>query len=450
MGGGILGLTLAYRLSARGHAIELFEASPSLGGLAAAQDYGPFVWDRFYHCILPTDTHLIELLGDLGLGAELRWAQTGTGYYSAGRLHPMNTVVDYLRFPRLSWVDKARLGAAVMYATRVADPWALYQVSAEAWLSRVCGRRAYRAFWQPLLRAKFGTFHDQVAAVTIWATLKRLTGARSAVGTKEQLGYARGGYERILGRMAERLESAGATLHRSAPVSAVEPEAAPGDPRGGCRLSYRSAQGEERQARFDQVFFTGPTPAARRAATGGFASTVERVAREHPTSAAHLGVACMVLALRRPLTPFYVLNIGEQEVELTGVVEMTNLIDRQAETAGLSLIYLPQYMGSDDPRLDAPDEVLAERMMGRGLERLFPALAPADVVYRGIHRARFVQPLPLVRSGGARPLDLPTLDRPFQVLNTSMLTCATLNNNEVVGLVDRFIDAHGGALNAQR
>jgi hypothetical protein len=59
-------------------------------------------------------------------------------------------------------------------------------------------------------------------------------------------------------------------------------------------------------------------------------------------------------------------------------------------------------------------------------------------VDRQVHRARFVQPLPLVRHGavGAEP---PRLERPLTVLNTTMLECATLNNNEVVGLVDRSI-----------
>src|SRR5439155_601202 len=52
VGGGILGLTLAHRLTRAGHAVDLLEAGPVLGGLVAPQDYGPFVWDRFYHCIL--------------------------------------------------------------------------------------------------------------------------------------------------------------------------------------------------------------------------------------------------------------------------------------------------------------------------------------------------------------------------------------------------------------
>jgi hypothetical protein len=56
-----------------------------------------------------------------------------------------------------------------------------------------------------------------------------------------------------------------------------------------------------------------------------------------------------------------------------------------------------------------------------------------------VQRARFVQPLPLAREGTGEIRPAPALERPFQVLNTSMLRCATLNNNEVVGLVDDFL-----------
>jgi len=50
-----------------------------------------------------------------------------------------------------------------------------------------------------------------------------------------------------------------------------------------------------------------------------------------------------------------------------------------------------------------------------------------------------VQPLPLVRPNAIVARGVPRLVRPFQILNTSMLTCGTLNNNEVVGLVDEFM-----------
>jgi protoporphyrinogen oxidase len=461
VGGGILGLTLSHRLAALGHRVDLIEAEPQFGGLAAAHDYGPFVWDRFYHCILAQDASLIALLGELGLEGDLRWTRTGTGYYARGTFHTMSSNADLLRFPLLTLVDKARLAAAVVYATRLARPENLYRISAEQWLTRICGRRAYAAFWQPLLKAKFGPFHDRVAAVFIYATLVRLFGARSATAGRESLGYVRGGYRRILGRFTEALQAQGVGLLPSTSVTAIEPGTADGDAPGaaasgggaaaaaapGCRVTMTGPGGAGVTRSYDQVFFTAPTRLARRVAASAFLPHVEEVERDNPTSATYLGVACLVLVLDKPLTPYYVLNIGEPSVELTGLIEMTNLIDRASETRGLSLIYLPRYLDSASPEFETGDDALRDAFIERGLKRLFPGFDARRAIYAGVHRARYVQPLPLVREGKAGTAEsTPRLARPFQVVNTSMLRCATLNNNEVVALVNRFVTANRSAL----
>ena len=430
VGGGVLGTVLGYRLSTMGHSVEIFEAAPALGGLAAAHDYGPFWWDRFYHVILPTDRHLVSLVRELGLGDDLRWRKTGTGYYSRGTFHDMNGNADFLRFPLLNLLDKARLAAAVLYATRVADPWKLYGVTAEAWLTKVCGRRAYETFWRPLLRAKFGPFHDRIAAVFIWATLTRLFGARSSTTSEETMGYVRGGYRTVLAALATELGNRGARVHLSTPVKAVRREGS------GVAIDDR---------KFDQVFFTAPSRLAREVCDAQLLPVVERAEQDWPTSKAYLGVACLVLALRRTLVPYYVLNIGDEEVEATGVIEMTNLVDREENTSGLHLVYVPQYLDAEDPRLEHANGI-DDALMNRGVRRLFPDLLDSEIVYRGLHRARYVQPLPLVREDAAQREQFAQLDRPFSILNTSMLTCATLNNNEVVALVNRFIDENRMAL----
>lgn len=446
VGSGILGLTLAYRLARRGTRVEVLEAAPELGGLAATHDYGHFHWDRFYHVILPTDRHLIGLLLDLGLEGELRWKRTLTGYHAGGRTYDMNGSRDFLRFPLLGLLDKARLGAMVAYASRFADPWPLYRVTAEEWLTRWCGRRGYEVFWRPLLRAKFGPYHDRVAAVFIWATLTRLLGARSAATQQESMGYVRGGYRTILGALSRALEESGASIRLGTPVRAARAV------EGGCELTLGGAAVREPGAsggttvRYDQVYFTGPTRLARQVAAPELLPHIERTERENPTSAAYLGVACLTLALRRPLMPYYVLNVADPEIEVTGVVGMANLVDATENTAGLRLYYVPRYLDSEDERLSASDESLTASLLDRGLKRLFPDLRAEDVVYQGIHRARLVQPLPLVRPQAVIAPGTPRPVRPFQILNTSMLTCATLNNNDVVGLVDEFVERGRGEL----
>ena len=152
VGAGIMGVSLGYFLSQQGAEVEIFEASPHLGGLA-----GPLVLedgtavDRFYHAILSSDSHLRGLCTELGIAGRLRFRQTRMGFYHGGQIYSMNNVVEFLRFPPLNWIDRGRLGATVLAAQLVRDWQTLERVSVEKWLLRWSGRNTYDNIWRPML-----------------------------------------------------------------------------------------------------------------------------------------------------------------------------------------------------------------------------------------------------------------------------------------------------------
>jgi protoporphyrinogen oxidase len=448
VGGGMMGLRLSDRLARWRHEVHLFEAAPQLGGLARSHDYGDFHWDYFYHCILPQDTALLGLLDELDLTPDLRWSRTGTGYFCDSQTYSMTTTRDLMRFPLLGMVDKARLALCALYAAHLASPEKLAHVTARSWLTKWAGRRAFEVFWEPLLQAKFGTLYEQVSAAYLWATLTRLYKARGAAGSGETLGYVSGGYHKILEGYSDRLQAAGVQIRLASPVQRLSQSESSGTASDQCEVVWRDAGGQSSQERFDLVLFTGPTPLARQLAEGDLGRHVDDMEQRFPASGSYLGILCLTLVLPEPLTPYYVLNIADPEVDLTGLVEMTNLIDPQIETCGRSLIYLPRYLDSASEEFEESDSTLVEQFFDRGLRKIFPSLSASQALYAGIHRARRVQPLPAVLEVGESVSPPKSLSRPLQIVNTSMLRCATLNNNEVIALADRFLDDHRDSLEA--
>ena len=85
IGGGMLGLSTAWRLMQRGQAVTVFEASPTVGGLTSSWRIGDVTWDRFYHVTLLSDLYLRGLLRELELEENIDWVQTRTGFYSGGK-----------------------------------------------------------------------------------------------------------------------------------------------------------------------------------------------------------------------------------------------------------------------------------------------------------------------------------------------------------------------------
>jgi protoporphyrinogen oxidase len=431
IGGGLMGLALAQRLSGQGHAVTVFERDQQLGGLATYHNYNLFFWDRFYHCILPCDTHLIGFLKDIGLGDQLRWTRTLTGYYLDQRFYSMSSNQDFLRFPLINLWEKVRLALTVLYCSRINDWQRLEKVSVEDWLVRMCGHTTYEKFWQPLLLAKLGENYRRVSAVFIWSYIKRIFSARDASAQREHLGYVSGGYKAVFHRLEDLIRSAGGEIRTQVSVKHIGPH-----PERGLWVEH-----EQHRDRFDKVIFTSPVNVLQHVA----ASELVKVANGSDT-VEYLGVVCMVLVTRKPLVPYYVVNIADPRIPFTGVIGMSNLVSPQ-ELAGCHLTYLPKYVLSDDPLLRQTDEELSALFFA-GLRLMFPQLKAREIEGVHLNRAIKVQPLQVLNYSSLVP-QVTTEHEDFFVLNTSQFVNCTLNNNEVIRAVDEFLKEYAPRLEAR-
>ncbi len=212
VGGGMLGMTLALRLSDAGHDVTIIEAAERCGGLASPWQLGDVIWDRHYHVTLNSDSFLRAVLDEIGMSGDMRWVTTRTGFFVDGRMYSMSDVGEFFRFPPLSTVEKVRLAATIFGASRITDWRPLEQVTAVDWLTRYSGRNTVEKMWLPLLRAKLGDYAERASAAFIWAIIVRMYAARRTGMKRELFGYAAGGYDRILDRFEERLRSGGVRI----------------------------------------------------------------------------------------------------------------------------------------------------------------------------------------------------------------------------------------------
>ena len=84
IGGGAAGLAAAYELITRGHFAEVFEAAPFLGGQASTFPVGGGNLERGYHHLFVSDTDMVQLIEELGLGDSLQWLESRVGLFHGG------------------------------------------------------------------------------------------------------------------------------------------------------------------------------------------------------------------------------------------------------------------------------------------------------------------------------------------------------------------------------
>jgi len=419
VGGGILGMTLAYRLRQAGREVTLYEAADHFGGMADAWKFGGITWDRHYHVTLLSDLNVRELLSELEIEDQMEWAETKTGFYTGGEWFSMSNTLEFLKFPPLGLIDKLRLGGTIFLASKIRNWKRLEKIPVTEWLRRWSGKNTYEKIWLPLLKAKLGENYQKASAAFIWAIIARMYAARQSGLKKEMFGYLSGGYDHFLGRFVEALDEAGVGLRESTLVRSIRRQ----------DDGFNVEMPDRRLEKFDRVAVTLPGPVATRLCpdlAGWEAKAWNEIEYQ--------GIVCVSLLLKRPLKGYYVTNITDP-APFTAIIEMSALVDREKYFDGQSLVYLPKYVSPDDPVFERDDEDI-EREFVATLRRMVPDLQPDEIVACRISRVRNVLALSTLNYSEKLP-PMATSVPGLHLVNSAHICNGTLNVNETIQLANR-------------
>jgi protoporphyrinogen oxidase len=366
LGGGALGLGAAYRLTQAGHQVTVFEQETTAGGLAAGFRVGDTWLEKFYHHLFRTDTTIIRLIEELGLGDRLEWSHPRTVFLLNGGFHQFDSPLTLLGFKPLHVYERLRVGAVgALLKVTGSD---LYEGrTAEPWLRRWMGRRPYDLLFKPLFACKFGPLADQIALPWFWARFHDRT---------TRLGYMRGGFQLLYEALAERILQAGGKLLLGVRVEGVE-QLADG------RWQVHTTQGVWDCAR---VISTLPPRVTCRLVSG----LPEEYRARYDWGQAY-GAQCVILSLDRQLTDSYWINPVDPGYPFTSLVEHTNYRSPD-EYGGRHLVYLGNYRTMDDPIFRMSKQELLDEFLPH-VRRMNPAFDPSWVQESWLFQAPFAQPI---------------------------------------------------------
>ncbi len=281
LGAGGCGLVAAHRLARAGHAVDVYERWPGLGGQAATLDVGDgHRLERYYHHLFTSDRHIAGLFAELGMPDAIEWRPSSVAFFARGALHPFVTPLDLLRFRPLSPLARVRMGAAVLALQRFAGDRAPYErITAREWIERRMGRQAWEEVWGPLLRGKFGDRADDIAMVWLWSKLRLRRSVQGEDVGKERLGYPRGSWEPLFAALAASVEGAGGRVMTDRPAARVARDGDGFTVTAGAAGSFRAGHDPRGFApagaeRYDRVLATVPGDVVERVLDPGLAAEV--------------------------------------------------------------------------------------------------------------------------------------------------------------------------------
>ena len=373
VGGGPMGMAVAYQLALEGARPVLLEADDRLGGMAASFPFAGQTLERYYHFHCLSDGAFFELLQELGLADQMRWRHTSMGFFLDGRLYPWGSAGSVLSFRRLPPLTRIRylLHAARCLSLRSCSH--LDEIRATDWLKTWLGPMGYALLWQKLFAYKFYEHSDSLSAAWIWSRIRRLGQSRRWL--KETLGYLEGGSQGWIDALEERLRALGCEIQLSSPVLAIRSLS------NGGGAMLRTAAGEHH---FDAVSSTVPLPLVAPMLKAGGADPALVALYANQISVA---CACVVLQTNKPITGNFWTNINDARFAIPGIIEFSNLRPLQGHIA-----YVPYYMPASHPDYQRPDQAFIADSIAC-LKAINPDLSDADVLAAHCSRYRYAQPV---------------------------------------------------------
>jgi protoporphyrinogen oxidase len=386
VGAGAGGLAAAYDLIRAGVEVTVFEASDHVGGLAAGFRDSRWEWsvERYYHHWFASDHGILGLIDELGWRDRVLFPRPVTAVFHAGKFYPLDSAFAVLRFPALPFLDRIRLGMVVAYLKYIARWQPLEHVTADAWMRRWVGDRAYEILWEPLLVGKFGPHYRDVNMAWFWARFKART---------PRLGTFVGGFQAFMDDFAAHIQTLGAELKLNTAVDAIAPR-----PEGGLMVTV----GGEQHAFDTCLVTTSPGLLAR------LAPALPESYLSQLLALKSMGAVVLIVALREQLSKqgYYWHNLPKSAgFPFLSLVEHTNFLPPE-HFGGDHIVYMGDYLDPDHEYFSLSKEELLERFLP-SLKRINPEFEPGWVRASWLFRTAYAQPVPPVDHSRAIP-DLQT------------------------------------------
>ncbi|MFZ5353370.1 MAG: NAD(P)/FAD-dependent oxidoreductase [Bacillota bacterium] len=374
IGAGITGLAAALELCKNGVEVELLEAGDSAGGIAGTVYINGTPIEKYYHHFFKSDIYIAELIKELKLTDKVRWLPSSMGFFVDNALYRFGTPVSLIGFKPLSFLDKLRFGIGVLKIMGIKDWTELEKVSAHDWLSQSVGARVYEKVWKPLLTSKFGHRFKEVSMAWFWGKIK-LRGSSKENG-REVLGYIDGSMKELLDAVEKELIDRRARLRLNCRVSKIE--------KSDSGYLLKTAWGD---FTYDKVICTAPLPIfldiAKTVLPGEYI--------EEKSSIEYTSVACTVLILNRSFSEYYWMNIGDESIPFGGLIEHTNLLDKEGY-GDKQLLYISNYLFSDSKYYSMDDKQLVKEYIPH-LKRINPEFDESWIEDSITFRDLYAQPV---------------------------------------------------------
>jgi len=207
----------------------------------------------------------------------------------------------------------------------------------------------------------------------LWGKIK-LRGSSKENG-REALGYFDGSIGVLLHKLEDKLIKNGCNIILDSEVQRIDKKS---------KFNIITKLGE---STYDGVISTIPLPEFIRISRGMLPNSYI----EEKKSIEYTAVSCMILLLKRQLSKYYWLNIGDESIPFGGLIEHTNMIGKKVYK-GNNILYISNYLYKDNAYFDMDIEDLLDQYIPH-IKKINPKFDKSWINDKFLFKDVFAQPI---------------------------------------------------------
>ena len=312
IGGGPMGLAVAYELTLQGYKPVIFEADNRLGGMASCFDFEGLQIERYYHFHCLNDKGFFRILDEIGLKDQLNWKKTKMGFYFKGNLYKWGSLISVIMFSKVSFLTRLRYLLHAARCLTIKDWNHLDNIEAINWLKKWLGDEGYEKLWEKLFSYKFYQYSNNISAAWIWSRIRRLGLSRN--NFKEKLGNINGGSSVWISKLEKKILKFGSEIRLSSPVKKITFNGK------NLLLTFNKGVSEN----FDIVISTIPLPLAAKIMDPiSFSDAILKKFKNQKS----IACVCVIIKSNKKITNNFWTNVNDERFSIPGIIEFSNLSD---------------------------------------------------------------------------------------------------------------------------
>lgn len=378
IGAGYSGLTIAKELEKNGQDVTIFEKNNYVGGMVDTVEICGTRLEKYYRHIFKSDREAIKLIKEMGLENELIWPATKMGYLTNKRAYLFGTPISLLKYKPLKLIQKLRFGFNVIHIKLINDYKKLEKVTAEKWLKDRIGDKVYSQVWEPLLISKFGEKKDQISMAWLWGKIKLRSTSSTPEG--EQLGYIKGSYQKLTDNFYKYLLNKNVDIKLETSVKEVIKD------NDKYIVKYTRNEKEEKEE-FDVIVSTIDYKGFEKL----FNKYMNEEEKQKIQKVNYTSARTMMIVANKSFSPFYWLNIGDNDIPFGGIIEHTNFIDK-SNYENNHILYISNYMTEDNKLYNVSKEELLKEYM-KSLTKINKEFTMENIKDYYVFDEKYAQPI---------------------------------------------------------